>query len=101
MGLKLELYPKVQARLVVFSAENRDAAISVEAKEEPAPLTQQARTTDEMVPIPMQKEAPHLDSLLCKEFRIKGQIGEVGQKDKLSFSSLVQLKQEDMLKRRW
>lgn len=89
-GWKLELYPKVQARLVVFSAENRDAAISVEAKEEPAAVTQQARTTDEMVPIPMQKEAPHFDPLLRKEFRIKGQISEVGQKDKLFLSSLVQ-----------
>lgn len=89
-GRKLELYPKVQARLVVFSAENRDAAISVEAKEEPAAVTQQALTTDEMVPIPMQKEAPHFDPLLRKEFRIKGQISEVGQKDKLFLSSLVQ-----------
>lgn len=87
----LELFQKVQARLVEFSAEKRKAAAgtsSVEAKEEPAAFTQ-AWTTDKAGPIPTQKEAPRFDSLLRKEFQIKGQIGEVDQKDKLSFSSLV------------
>lgn len=87
----LELFQKVQASLVEFSAEKRKAAAgtsSVEAKEEPAAFTQ-AWTTDKAGPILTQKEAPRFDSLLRKEFQIKGQIGEVDQKDKLSFSSLV------------
>ena len=56
----LELFQKVQARLVEFSAEKREAAAgtsSVEAKEEPAAFTQ-AWTTDKAGPIPTQKEAP-------------------------------------------
>eukprot|EP00057_Strongylocentrotus_purpuratus_P028034 XP_011682508.1 PREDICTED: uncharacterized protein LOC105446855 [Strongylocentrotus purpuratus] len=87
----LELFKKVQARLVVVSVEKREAAAgtgSAETKGESATVTP-AWTADKAGPIPTVKEAPRYDSLLRKEFRIKGQIGEVGQKDKLSFSSLV------------
>ena len=89
----LELYSRVQGRLVEWSPEVKATQLEEDDDsliKDNTPLREDPPATPKAnVSTSAPRTHSATESLFRREFKIKGQIGEVGQRDRLTFSSLI------------